>query len=113
MVPGIIARRLVARFVWPFIDLDRRYFVIAGHRGLVRIRSDLRANVFRTFRKFQIRRVRFGQGRFWVHGRGRPAPIEAVSPVLADLRAIRQHRLYVPAEREAAARAALAEIDPA
>jgi hypothetical protein len=53
---------------------------------------------------------RFGQGRFLVHGRGRrPMPIEEASPVLADLRKIRQHRLYVPREHEAAARAALRE----
>lgn len=52
---------------------------------------------------------RFRQGRFLVYGRARaPSPIEAVSPVIADLRLIVQKRLYVPRERAAEARAVLA-----
>jgi len=56
---------------------------------------------------------RFRRGRFLVHGRGAPLPIEAASPVLADLRQIRQHRLYVPRERAADARAALGALGEA
>ena len=51
---------------------------------------------------------RFRQGRFLVYGRARgPTPIEAVSPVIADLRLIVQKRLYVPRERAEEARAVL------